>query len=167
MRIFSLIVIALLFLPGFRAHAQDEPPFDILVTETCLLGKEQYVRYACIGASAQICMTSEIGGSTVGMGYCLRRELDWWDARLNKAYRTLIVSEEKDDKEYGGPNIPVKADALREMQLAWIKYRDALCDYEAAQWGGGTGAGPAYLSCLLTETGRQVFVLEDRSNGGG
>ena len=48
------------------------------------------------------------------------------------------------------------------MQRAWIAYRDAACAYEASQWGGGTGAGPAATGCMMTLTGRQALALEER-----
>jgi len=149
------------------AHAQDDLSFDISHTKDCLIGKERSDRPACIGASANICMQSEVGGSTVGMGFCIDEELNWWDARLNRVYNAYIAREKVDDKDnsQSGFSAPPKAAALKEMQRTWIKYRDALCEHAAAQWGGGTGQGPAFLSCLLGETGRQVFVLEDRMNG--
>jgi uncharacterized protein YecT (DUF1311 family) len=48
-----------------------------------------------------------------------------------------------------GLTVPPVAEALRDMQRAWIAYRDASCDYERAQWGGGTGGGPATAGCLM------------------
>lgn len=163
----AMTLLGFLALPISGANAQEHIPFDIAATESCLAGKENFARYECIGASANLCMETEGGGSTVGMGFCIGKELDWWDARLNSVYREYLSKEKADDIEYGSSNAPSKADALKAMQRSWIKYRDALCEHSASQWGGGTGAGPAYLSCLLGETGRQVFVLEDRSEWGG
>jgi len=169
-----LLKISLFFLSLFlfaaSAQAQEDIPFDILTTESCLVDKEQYARHDCIGASANICMETQLGGTTVGMGFCINQELDWWDARLNDTYRKLLAREKADDEENikDGINRPLlKADALKDMQRTWIKYRDAFCEHEAVQWGAGTGAGPAFLGCLLGETGRQVFVLEDRLSWGG
>lgn len=51
-------------------------------------------------------------------------------------------------------------EALRNMQRAWINYRDAGCLYEQAQWFGGTGGGPATMACHMHETARQTLVLE-------
>jgi uncharacterized protein YecT (DUF1311 family) len=48
------------------------------------------------------------------------------------------------------------------MQRAWIGYRDAACDYERAQWGGGSGGGPATAGCLMRLTGEQALALEGR-----
>ncbi|MFT5363966.1 MAG: hypothetical protein ACI9VX_001592 [Dinoroseobacter sp.] len=52
------------------------------------------------------------------------------------------------------------------MQRAWIEYRDATCSYEAAQWGGGTGAGPAFAGCLTRLTAEQALYLEFEGMGG-
>ena len=51
------------------------------------------------------------------------------------------------------------------MQRAWIAFRDARCNWEAALWQGGTGAGPAQLSCLMVETGRQTMALQNAALG--
>ncbi len=118
----------------------------------------------CIGLSAQACIDTPDGYTTVGMGYCFAQELDWWDTRLNAAYQALLDGEMADDAEMKelGATVPEKAPALRAMQRSWIGYRDALCDYERSQWGGGTGQGPATAACLMSETGRQALILEAR-----
>ena len=110
-------------------------------------------RHDCIGASANQCMAQSFGGeSTVGMGGCLAREHDYWDGRLNETYQQLRAQHAQGDAAV--------VDNLRDMQRAWLTYRDARCDYEYAQWGGGTGGGPAILACQMQTTAEQVFVLE-------
>lgn len=151
--------------PSAAIAQSDEFLFEPERIEACLAGKKGPERLSCAGEAANHCMeANEGGGSTVGMGACLDKEHAWWDARLNDAYREISARERADDEEAdaGGWNAPRKLPALKEMQRAWIKYRDTLCEHEAVQWGGGTGAGPAYLSCLMGETARQYFVLADR-----
>ncbi len=95
------------------------------------------------------------------MGGCLDYELSYWDDRLNASYRALRAKERASDADWAGsPGAVSKADALRDMQRAWIPLRDATCDYERSQWGGGTGGGPATLACLLRMTGGQTLYLE-------
>jgi len=53
------------------------------------------------------------------------------------------------------------------MQRAWIPYRDARCTHEASLWQGGTGASPAYLNCILHETGEQALYLGALYSGEG
>ncbi|MCH2075348.1 MAG: DUF1311 domain-containing protein [Rhodobacteraceae bacterium] len=135
--------------------------FDASATTSCVLekgpGPEALI---CIGRSAEICMnTSPGGGSTVGMSGCLNGEFEFWDAELNKAYqRVLANAKEVDAEGYGPPGVS-QEEALREMQRAWITFRDARCAYEASTWGGGTGAGPATADCLMEETARQTLKL--------
>ena len=116
----------------------------------------------CIGLSADACMeATPDGGTTVGMGYCLDRELAFWDGMLNQVYDTVRAKARAVDAEMEeiGATVPKTEPALRDMQRAWIPFRDATCDFERAQWGGGTGGGPATLSCLLRETAEQALYL--------
>ncbi len=150
---------------GFPAQAlAQELTFNPMLTHSCLEDATTPAeRVACIGVSANACMEETEGGySTVGMGGCIDRELAWWDDRLNSSYRDLRAREKADDAEFGaGENgIPAKAPALKAMQRAWITWRDATCDYERSQWGGGTGGGPATLGCLMRLTAEQTLYLE-------
>ncbi|KMW56504.1 hypothetical protein AIOL_001458 [Candidatus Rhodobacter oscarellae] len=76
-------------------------------------------------------------------------------------YRELRAQERREDASGGTPKgAPRQADLLRDMQRAWITFRDRTCDYERAQWGGGTGGGPAYTNCLMVQTAKQTIYLE-------
>jgi uncharacterized protein YecT (DUF1311 family) len=59
-----------------------------------------------------------------------------------------------------GDFAPPSEPALREMQRAWIPFRDARCGFEMSLWGGGTGGGPAYAECLMIVTAEQALYLE-------
>jgi uncharacterized protein YecT (DUF1311 family) len=143
--------------------------FDIAKTQQCLASSDgpDHSR-ACIGASAEQCMlATPEAGSTYGMGACLDHEYTWWDGQLNEVYRALMQREKRDDLEMrqDGIDAPSKADALLTMQRQWIKFRDATCDYEYSQWGGGTGGGPASVSCALRMTAEQTLYLTNSSQG--
>lgn len=133
-------------------------------TQACMDEAVGYAQQlACIGASSNQCMTDTVGGhTTVGMGGCLDRELGYWDKRLNVAYGAVRAARKAADADLAaqGASAPSQADALRQMQRAWIGFRDAKCDYERSLWSGGTGGGPATLSCLMQETARQAIYLE-------
>lgn len=158
-----LLALGLSVAASGPAAAQDLN-FDAGITDLCLASAgSQDEKRACIGRAADACMEDSDGGySTVGMGGCLSMELDWWDAGLNLAYSHLMKREKADDAEFADEQngIPSKAKALRAMQRAWIPFRDARCDYERSQWGGGTGGGPATLSCLLHMTAQQTLYLQ-------
>ncbi len=133
-------------------------------TASCLeAGSSLQEKKACIGVSANACMEDSVGGfTTVAMGGCLNKELNWWDKRLNVAYNARMKGDKADDAQNlaDAMNAPSKAKALRAMQRAWMSYRDTSCDYARAQFGGGTGGGPAAIGCLLTMTAEQTLTLE-------
>jgi uncharacterized protein YecT (DUF1311 family) len=161
------LLTILAFVSGFLAtqpaYSQEDIVFDIKHTKACLqeaVGLPE--QRQCVGASANECRkATPTGGSTYGTGACLNLEAEWWDGRLNKAYRNLMKAEKLDDVENAEMSsaIPQKAPALRSLQRAWIKYRDATCEYEYTQWGGGTGGGPAGINCVMTLTGEQTIYL--------
>ncbi len=145
--------------------AAQDLVFSPIASENCL-GKSEGREMAetCIGKSAEVCMTENgaDGSTTVGMGYCLAQELDYWDERLNAAYGALWNVDRAYDAELEdlGSTAPRRAPALREMQRAWIGFRDATCVYEYSAWGGGTGGGPAHAACMMRITGAQALRLE-------
>lgn len=145
---------------AFEAAAQDIA-FSPDQTQSCL---DAGGGETCIGLSAEACTDTPDGYTTVGMGFCFGKEWDWWDARLNAVYQSLREADAGVDAEMKdiGATVPEMVPALRDMQRTWIAYRDALCDYERTQWGGGTGQGPATAACLMAETARQTLVLEAR-----
>lgn len=158
-----LTLAALAVLLAAPAAAQDIR-FNITPTLACL-GRAQTDAPgdpSCIGTAAEICMEVSDGGfSTVGMVACISRELDYWDARLNDSYQALRARHRADDADTANiPGIPSMELALRDMQRAWIPFRDATCDYERSLWGGGTGGGPATAGCRMRLTGQQALYLE-------
>ena len=93
---------------------------------------------------------------------CLRGELAYWDKRLNEAYAKRIKDARATDAEMASIRATTasQANSLRNMQRAWMTFRDAACLYEQAQWMGGTGGGPATLSCHMNQTAQQALKLE-------
>ncbi|MCC5954931.1 MAG: DUF1311 domain-containing protein [Natronohydrobacter sp.] len=139
--------------------AAQELQFDPAPLETCLAGLEDAAQSAdCIGRASSACMEQPMGVTTLGMGFCLDAEYALWDAKLNDAYQFLRAEYQEQDKDRfeGAPSL---ADALRDMQRGWIGYRDARCEFAAAQWQGGTGASPAFLGCMMQVTAEQTIYL--------
>lgn len=163
MRAFVMLLVAL-----FPASvlAQDLA-FDPGETEQCLINSGHADnRSACIGLSADRCMMQPGGDSTYGMGFCLDGELQYWDNGLNEAYRQLRSVRQMSDADLPD-NLAIQADTLRDMQRAWITYRDARCAHEASLWQGGTGASPAFLSCMMQVTAEQALYLFALYSGEG
>jgi uncharacterized protein YecT (DUF1311 family) len=152
-----------LLLAGSAAQAQDLQ-YSSQASHVCVAqAATPSGKRACVGVSANACMnaTSD-GGTTVGMGYCLDEERKYWDARLNSAYRVIRAKAQTLDVDMLkiGATAPRTSPALRDMQRTWIVHRDATCNFEMVQWGGGTGGGPANLGCLMRMTGEQALYLE-------
>lgn len=153
-----------MFFLACPAMAQDLP-FSPAATEDCLAqAADRGAREACIGRSAEACYSREGVYSNYVIGVCFGAEADYWDVRLNTVYAALIRAETDMLKEMQAAEatVPDTVTALREMQRAWIPYRDAACWYEYTTWGGGSGGGPANAECLMHLTGRQALELEAR-----
>lgn len=154
------LALALMLLPA--PGLAQELVFDIAPVEACIRagGGE-----SCAGKASERCIEATPGGyTTVGMGACADRERAYWDGWLNAVYQQLYAKLAAQDAQVPS-YAPKEAEALREMQRAWIGFRDAKCGYEAAQWGGGTGAGPASVNCHLHETARQMLYLQSSRLG--
>lgn len=155
----------LLLLPAFPAAAETpDIVFSIQKVEECIAGAQNdLTKIGCIGRSAAACMGATGAGSTTyGMGACIDQELTYWDDMLNAQYRQAMARAEAVDAEMAGIDsaAPPQAPALRDMQRAWISYRNAKCEHAASLWVGGTGAGPASLACMMNTTGEQAIYLE-------
>lgn len=99
------------------------------------------------------CIDKASRGATAEMFECNGEELDRQDARLNNTYKKLMSKLSPDRKK-----------ALLKAQRAWIKFREANCDY----WfdpQGGTAARMNASGCLLTMTATRAKELEGMLEG--
>lgn len=148
-------VLAIFLLTAGGAVAQ--PAFDMQPTLDCLAQQgHDGDRRQCIGVAAGVCMGDDM--STPVMTYCLDQELALWDGALNDTYKQARAAAKQADADNPAPH-NVQDVALRDMQRAWIAYRDARCAWEASLWGGGTGAGPAFVGCLMHVTAEQQILI--------
>jgi uncharacterized protein YecT (DUF1311 family) len=81
---------------------------------------------------------------------CAARARDRADAELNKVYRELL-------KDTG----TTERAKLRAAQLAWIKFRDAQCDYESIGNKGGSIYPMVYGFCLAKVTTARTLHLQE------
>lgn len=163
----SLVAVAALSVVAAEGRAR--PGFDPSPTEACVAAstaasrdRASHAVLDCVGKAARVCFTSPGGDTTIGMIECLGAENAFWEARLTAAYAARMEESLRADDEMArhGSSSASLAEALREMQRAWIAYRDATCLHEQAQWRGGTGGGPATMACHMHETARQALRLE-------
>lgn len=95
------------------------------------------------------CERANKSGVTVDIVECSLKKLAEADAELNETYRRLA-------QKSGGERRGAK---LRAAQRAWIKYRDANCDYETEIGGGGSMATFEYNGCLTGMTADRTTEL--------
>lgn len=91
------------------------------------------------------------------MNRCAAQEFQKADAELNRVYRLLV-------KDAG----TAERAKLRAAQLAWLKFRDAHCDYEAFGNKGGSIYPMVYSFCLAGVTRERAKQFEEilREAGG-
>ncbi|MDD2609274.1 MAG: lysozyme inhibitor LprI family protein [Giesbergeria sp.] len=90
------------------------------------------------------------GGVTIEMMDCTDAELKRQDARLNKAYKTLMASDQT----------PERKKQLQATQRVWIKFRDLNCDFYHDP-DGGTSAAVNASDCTMRMTAERAKELEN------
>ncbi|HLL77119.1 MAG TPA: lysozyme inhibitor LprI family protein [Pyrinomonadaceae bacterium] len=84
------------------------------------------------------------------LNQCASRAFQKADAELNRLYQQLL-------KDAGA----AERAKLRAAQLAWIKFRDAHCEYEAFGNQGGSIYPMVYSFCLAEVTRGRVGQFRD------
>ncbi len=116
----------------------------------------------CVGREAYDCIDKNGGGPNMVLGACYEAEALFWDDALNEAYQDLRALARELELSGNGWEAGSLVDGLRDMQRAWIKYRDARCDNAVAlakPFGSKVSAVSAF--CDMRETAKQYFVLRD------
>ncbi|MGQ3664589.1 lysozyme inhibitor LprI family protein [Citrobacter braakii] len=81
------------------------------------------------------------------------------DAELNSVYKQQIQEYKKEGAEFYGQS-ESRDIYLKKSQLAWIKMRDASCDYETYESKTGTAFSSIYEKCLLDKTNERIEYLK-------
>ncbi|HEX8180644.1 MAG TPA: lysozyme inhibitor LprI family protein [Pyrinomonadaceae bacterium] len=88
---------------------------------------------------------------------CADKDYKTADAALNRVYNQLAAKLSNEEKA-----------KLKEVELNWLKYRDANCTFEADAYAGGSIAPFTYSNCLArmtrTRTDELREQLKDREN---
>jgi uncharacterized protein YecT (DUF1311 family) len=93
------------------------------------------------------CMDNS-GGVTANMLSCISTETKIQDARLNKAYKELMAQLS-----------PSRKKQRLDAQRAWLKFRDANCNFYADP-DGGTIASVNSSDCFMSATASRAKELE-------
>ncbi len=78
------------------------------------------------------------------LNQCARSAFEKADAEMNRVYQHLMSATTRRGESY--------QQKLKEAQQAWLKYRDATCESEAAINAEGTIYPTAYNYCLAQVT---------------
>lgn len=85
------------------------------------------------------------------MNQCASQELAQEDKKINAAYNQLRSKQ-----------APEQQKLLKEVQLAWIKYKELACKYEAGGVEGGSAYPMVHAYCLAQKTRQrsaELFVM--------
>jgi uncharacterized protein YecT (DUF1311 family) len=85
----------------------------------------------------------------MAMNVCAARDFEQEDKRLNQSYRDLLAKLEAARRE-----------KLREVQRAWLSYRDLHCDFQSADYAGGSIYSYMQSSCLSEMTKQRTKDLK-------
>ena len=153
------LFIALFIALAASAAAQDFS-IDAHSIDRCL-GRHELNPMFCVGLQADVCTERNAGGPDMVITACRSAETEFWDGVLNRTYARVLEHAKAHEAGDMGYEPGQLTTAVREMQLAWINYREATCLHTAERaMPFGSGAGPAISSCVLRETVRQVFQLQ-------
>jgi len=105
-------------------------------------------RHCIFALVADPCTMMPANQSTAATAECYHREGKIWDAMLNENFRAL--GDDLDDGQ--------KA-KLRDMQRAWIAYRDTTCAFYHDKIRGTMAVAMA-AACVTRETARRALLLK-------
>ena len=105
----------------------------LFVGLACLIGVPVWAQDACEGAVSQ-----------PDLNDCTAEAFAAADEELNLAYEAAMAAARRYDSSPEGR----AQDTLRAAQRAWIAYRDAACEAEAALWDGGSAQPMIRSGCL-------------------
>ena len=83
------------------------------------------------------------------MNQCAAQAFERQDQQLNRVYNQYRAGLQPKDRQ-----------ALKQVQLAWIKFRDLACAFESASVEGGSAYPMVLNGCLAQKTAARVKELE-------
>ena len=89
--------------------------------------------------------------SQADMNICWGNEYKKADAALNKTYQQLAAKLDDDEKSQ-----------LKNAENAWLKYRDANCEFVADQYKGGSIRPMIAAICLADVTNNRTTELKNQ-----
>lgn len=92
----------------------------------------------------------------------IRSQYTQVDRELNELYSNQMQEYKKQGGDFYGQTVS-KDNFLKKSQQAWIKMRDASCDYETYESQTGTGYQSIYTQCLCDKTNERIKYLKENN----
>jgi len=129
-----------------------------------------YLFFSIIIVSTASCAASKCynAGSTLDMTKCLEKETEKAETKLEKVYFSLLTKRKTEDEILNRDGMPggasaYSAKALELAQAAWLKFRNANCDFQHSLSYPGTGASIDYGFCIIRMTEERTAELKKES----
>ncbi|WP_105639814.1 lysozyme inhibitor LprI family protein [Cronobacter dublinensis] len=108
-----------------------------------------------------ICYAAQAASSDYEQEYYRKINGDYLmaDKELNHIYIFQLQEYKKEGAKFYG-QAQFRDVYLKKSQLAWIKMRDASCDYETYESRTGTGFAAIYEKFLLDKTNERIEYLK-------
>lgn len=102
------------------------------------------------------------------MTYCAGVDYENADAELNRVWPQARAAAKRQDEyiadEAKSKGLPTASEALLAAQRAWLKFRDAECEYQSYAFFGGTGQPMIGSLCLAELTRERTEQLRQGLN---
>ncbi|MBD2598427.1 lysozyme inhibitor LprI family protein [Nostoc spongiaeforme FACHB-130] len=134
MRYLSLSLISMLTVVSFSANTVALANTQAQTTKTYLVQKTN-----CNDPQTQL-----------EINICSQLSYQNADKKLNQVYKQLLPKLSK-----------TRQQKLIAAQLAWIKFRDASCEFERSAYEGGSIAPAIYAGCLEEATNQRTQQLRE------
>jgi len=108
-----------------------------------------------LNASAKCNQAEADKGIQPELNACAFEAFQATDKQLNLLYKKRMAQLEAHEKEVPGEFKPI-IQKLKFAQTAWLKFRDADCDYEAFQYEGGSIQPLIESSCMEAKTKQRI-----------
>lgn len=104
---------------------------------------------ALLMSSAALAQDCEKAATQMELNQCAGEEYKKADGELNAAYKKVFTRASKEQK-----------DLLKQSQNAWIKVRDADCNFIASGVDGGSIQPMIFSQCLADKTRERTAYLD-------
>ena len=88
------------------------------------------------------------------MNQCAAAALEREDQHLNRVYNQYRTGLQESERQ-----------ALKQAQLAWIKFRDLDCELAASVYDGGSMQPMVHADCLAARTRERIGHLKQMTEG--